>query len=74
MASKRGGSHLKQGNVTSDDRLEVREPAAAIVLPAGVKNLEKLNFDHADVIALFKKKNYKLTCPSESCDVCWDRR
>lgn len=52
-------SHLTKRNATSDDPLDVPEPAVGNVLSADDKNAEKMDLDVADVIALFKKINYK---------------
>lgn len=60
MASSPVGIHLNQLHATLDDLLDVPEPAAATMVPAGVEYAEKLNFDETNEIVLFKKKNCKV--------------
>lgn len=53
-------SHHIMGNTSLDDFLGITEPQVATVLRSDVKSAKELEFDAADVMALFEKKNYKV--------------
>lgn len=53
-------SHPTPRDATLDDRLDIKEPALARVLPADVKKAEELDSNETNIIGLFEKKNYKV--------------
>lgn len=60
MASPSLMSHCTTSDTSLDECVGVTEPEVAKVLSADVKNTEELAFNVADIIALFKKRNYEV--------------
>lgn len=59
IASTLIATHPTQHYALLDERLEVPEPKA-IVLLADMKNADELELDKADAVPLFKENNYKI--------------
>lgn len=60
MASSPVTTYLVDRDATSDDHLLVPEPAAATLLPNIFKIAKESDLEEGSIIALFKKKNYKI--------------
>lgn len=59
MASSPLTSQCTTRDTGFDGLLGIPEPEVTTILPAGVENAEKSDFYRTQVVAIFKKKNYK---------------